>query len=129
MNDGYLIVFGLGLGLLAFLIWMLFSIRNYQPPAKEKPRGICPLCQHELMKGERIRSDQTEIGDIELQTWIKGCPYCMPESSRLKRRCPVCKKEVPKDGVILALSNPKIDARRLSIKGCQQCWPQGFSSR
>ncbi len=123
-SDGYLVLFGLGLALIAVLLWMLFKIGT-SSDEEEKPKGFCPLCKHPLMKGERIRSDQTEIGEVEVQTRIKGCPYCMGLSNR-KRQCPVCKNKVAKDEVILALSDPRVDRLKLSIKGCKQCWPQGF---
>jgi hypothetical protein len=107
---------------------MLFPIgeRRRSQVEKEKPRGFCPLCKQPLMAGERIRSDQMEIGDIEVQTRIKGCPYCMGPASRRSRNCPVCKNKVAKDEVILAISDPRVDRLKLSIKGCKQCWPQGF---
>lgn len=116
------------MGLIAFLIWMLFPISNskHDEDTKEKPKGFCPVCKHPLMKGEKIRSDQTEIGNIEVQTWIKGCTYCMGPSSKLKRACPVCKKKVAKDEVILASSDPRVNRLKLAIKGCKSCWPQGF---
>lgn len=125
MDDGYLVLFGVGLGLIAVLIWMLFPIRDRRTP-EEKPRGFCPLCKHPLMKGERVRSDQTEIGNVEVQTRIKGCPYCLASGARSKRHCPVCKKDVPVGEVILALADPRVDRLKLSIKGCKQCFPQGF---
>ena len=130
-DDGYFILFGIGLGLIAFLIWMLFPIadRRRRSKSKEKPRGFCPICKHPLMKGERIRSDQTEIGDVELQTWIKGCPFCLAVGSRQKRVCPVCKKKLEKGKVILAVSNPRQDKHKLAIKGCERCFPQGFMNK
>ncbi|MCB1326735.1 MAG: hypothetical protein H7A21_15090 [Spirochaetales bacterium] len=125
METGHLILFAIGLGLIAFLIWMLFPIA-VRSPVEEKPRGFCPLCAHPLMKGERVRSDQTEIGDIEVQTRIKGCQFCMGPTAKRKRSCPVCKKDVKKDEVILALADPRVDRLKLKIKGCKACWPQGF---
>ena len=123
-DEGYLILFGIGLGIISFLLWMLFGIGN-STEEKEKPRGICPLCKQHLMKGERIRSDQVEIGDVEVQTKIKGCPYCMGMGRR-PRNCPICKKKVGKDEVIIALSDPRVDRHKLKIMGCKNCWPQGF---
>lgn len=124
MDDGYLILFGIGLGMLALLVWMLFPLGD-RAKKEEKPRGFCPLCKAPLMKGERVRSDQMEIGDYEVQTRIKGCLYCMG-ASRRARNCPVCKRKVPKGDVILALADPRVDRLKLSIKGCKQCFPQGF---
>ncbi len=127
-DQGYAILFGIGLGLIAVLFWMLFPIGDSRRKKddKDKPKGFCPLCKQALYAGERIRSDQTEIGDVEVQTRIKGCPYCMGPTSRRARNCPVCKNKVAKDEVILAISDPRIDRLKLSIKGCKQCWPQGF---
>ncbi|MBX7056962.1 MAG: hypothetical protein K1X75_02775 [Leptospirales bacterium] len=126
MEDGYLILIGLTLGLAILLIWMLLPLRSRRQAPEEKPRGFCPLCKHPLMKGERVRSDQTEIGNIEVQTRIKGCPFCMGPSNRRKRSCPVCQRPVAQDEVILALADPRVDRLKLSIKGCRQCFPQGF---
>ena len=127
-DQGYAMLFGIGLGLLAFLFWMLFPIGDRKRAAekKEKPKGICPLCKQTLYAGERIRSDQLENGDVEVQTRIKGCPYCMGPTQRRARNCPVCKTKVEKDEVILAISDPRVDRLKLSIKGCKACWPQGF---
>jgi len=127
MDTGYLILFGLGIGLLAFLIWMLYPIpdKARKDDRKDKIKGRCPICDQGLMKGERVRSDQVEIGDIEVQTKIKGCPFCMGDGKR-KRICPVCKKKLAKDEFILAISDPRVDRLKLSIKGCAKCYPQGF---
>ncbi len=106
---------------------MLFPLRDSSDNReKQKPRGMCPICKQQLIQGERIRSDVTEIGDVEIQTRIKGCPYCLGEQGKRKRSCPVCKKKVPLDGVILALSDPRVDRKKLSIRGCKNCYPQGF---
>ena len=125
MNLEYLILIGMALGLMAFLYWMLFPIgdrKNHEN--KDKIKGYCPICGQGLKKGERIRSSVMEIGDVEVQTIIKGCPYCL-ETGR-KRNCPVCKKKLSREETIIAISNPKVDARRLSIRGCKKCYPQGF---
>ena len=114
--------------MLSFLLWMLFPIHlpTGPTPKKEKPKSQCPLCKHDLYAGEKVRSDQTEIGDIEVQTRIKGCIYCVGAESRLPRHCPICKQDVPKGRAILAISDPRVDRLKLSIKGCPQCFPQGF---
>ena len=127
MDLGYLILFGAFLGIIAFLIWMLYPLNNRaRPEEKDKIMGQCPVCGQPLRKGERLRSDITEIGDAEVRTYIKGCPYCMGELGKRKRTCPVCKKKTPMGEAVMALSNPKEDKKRLSIRGCKQCYPQGF---
>jgi hypothetical protein len=128
MDPAFLILFGLGLALMAFLIWMLFPLRDRfdRTEEKEKPRGKCPLCDQILFKGERLRSSVTEIGNVEVQTRIKGCPYCMGEKGNRKRACPVCKKKIAPDEVVLALADPRVDRLKLSVRGCKNCYPQGF---
>jgi len=125
MDIEYLALFGMGLGLMAFLFWMLFPIGSRAEKEEKKIiRGYCPICGQGLQKGERIKSSITEIGDIEVQTIIKGCPFCL-EGGR-KRACPVCKKKLALDEAIIAISDPKIDSKKLSIRGCKKCYPQGF---
>jgi hypothetical protein len=127
MDGGYFILFGLGLGLMAFLIWMLFPIRNpKRAVAGDRIRGYCPICGQGLRKGERVRSSVTEIGNFEIRTTIKGCPYCLGELDKRSRSCPVCKKRLDRGDAILAISDPRVDKKRLSIRGCKQCYPQGF---
>ena len=127
MNEEYLALFGGAVGIIAFLIWMLFSLKD-QKKKKEENRvlGKCPLCDQGLRRGERLRSDVEEIGDIEVRTKIKGCPFCMPPYGERKRTCPVCKARVPQGKFILALSDPRIDRKKLGIRGCEKCYPQGF---
>jgi len=127
MDTSYLLLFGFAALLIALLIWMLFTvgIQTREEPANPV-RGYCPLCGQGLRKGEKIRSSIVEIGSVEVQTRIKGCPFCLGEVSRRKRSCPVCKKEVGLEDVILALSDPRVDKKKLSIKGCKQCYPPGF---
>lgn len=127
MDTNYLVLFGLGLGLMAFLIWMLFPIGMRQRKAtKDKIRGYCPICGAGLRKGERIRSSVVEIPRVEVRTTIKGCPYCLGPLDKRKRLCPVCKTKLKQDEAILAVSNPEVDPKRLSIRGCKRCYPEGF---
>ena len=127
METGYLILFGCGVGLMAFLIWMLYPL-HFREKREDAIQGYCPICTTGLRKksGEQLRSDQLEIGDYEVQTRIKGCPYCLGQLDKRKRRCPVCKKKLSIDDVILALSDPRVDRNKLVIRGCANCFPQGF---
>jgi len=107
---------------------MLFGPKYEQvaPELEDRIRGYCPICGEGLRKGEKIRSSVTEIGNVEIQTKIKGCPYCLGEKANKKRACPVCKKPLPLENVILAVADPRVDKKKLSIRGCKLCWPQGF---
>lgn len=126
MDDSFFILFGLILGAVAFLLWMMFQVDVSDNRKKKEIRGYCPVCGHDLRSGERIRSNQVEIGKQELRTFIKGCPFCMPQTAVRKRVCPVCKKKVPKNETIVAFSNPEDDRKKLSIRGCKKCYERAF---
>ena len=128
LSTEHILLFAFCLLMLSLLIWMLFPISFSTPPIskKEKPKSQCPLCKHDLYPGEKVRSNQTEIGNIEVQTRIKGCIYCIAPENKLPRRCPICKQDVPKDEMVLATSDPRVDRLKMSIKGCRKCFPQGF---
>jgi hypothetical protein len=125
VSDEMLILLGLMGGALAFLIWMLFSVRVASPDREKAPiRGYCPICGHDLRKGEQMRSNQLQIGKAELRTFIRGCPFCL--AGKGKRLCPVCKKKLSLSESAVAFSNPSEDKNRLSIRGCKKCYPQAY---
>ncbi|MCS7204539.1 MAG: hypothetical protein NZ853_02460 [Leptospiraceae bacterium] len=119
------ILLGASLGLLSFLIWLIFDVKLKHEKKEKDQRGFCPICGHPLKKGERLRSNQVEIPKFEIRTFIKGCPYCLGVFDSRKRICPVCKSQLEKENTILAVSyfdNPK----KLIIKGCRKCYPEGY---
>ena len=123
----HIFIFILCLVVFTIILTFLFSKSTTPKLEKQKPRAHCPLCNHILEKGKKVHSSQTEIGDTLIETRIKGCVYCVVENNKLKRTCPICKKDVPKEQMILATSNPKMSRLQLSIKGCRLCYPQGFT--
>ncbi len=124
----YIFLFIFCLLTMAFLLRMLFPISWPEPDSKtkkadkQKPRGYCPLCGSALYSGQKVRSKQTEIGNIEVQTCIRGCVHCVKPENKIRRRCPVCKQDVAKGDFVLAISDPRVDRLKLSIKGCQNCF-------
>ncbi len=121
MNFEVGVILGLSLGMISFLLWLLYDINIKNN--KIDYRGKCPLCGHPLRKGERVKSDQIETAKVEIKTFIKGCPYCV--SGTRKKICPICKKNLSREETILAISffdNPK----KMLIKGCRSCYPQGY---
>jgi len=127
MDTNYLYLLGALAGLCAFLFWMLFPLeaaRVAGEAPRKKPR--CPLCHTELERGEKLRSSVMELGNVEVRTTIKGCPYCLGEKTRRKRTCPVCRAELNQNQALVAYSDPRQDRKSLAMRGCSLCYPQGF---
>ncbi len=112
--------------LIAMLLPIHFSTTTSPKKNTEKPKGHCPICKHALYSGEKVRSNQEEIGNIEVRTRIKGCIYCIDLKNQLRRQCPICEKNISIGEFVLAISDPRTNRLKLSIKGCRQCFPQGF---
>ncbi|MFW5710509.1 MAG: hypothetical protein ACOC7X_04265 [Spirochaetota bacterium] len=109
------------------------------PERTEKPQGPgfhrCPLCGTVLEKSEKVRS-VIYPGKPDSMMEIFGCPYCyggpigsgttaMKKRStrRLKARlCPVCKKELPQNGLVYARFFQSSDRRHAHVLGCTQCY-------
>lgn len=117
-------ILGLSVGFLSFLLWLLFDIQIKNKTQDQEKKGYCPICNHILHKGEKIKSEQVEIPKVEIKTFIKGCLYCLNGSE--KRRCPICKRELKKNQTVLAISYFN-DPKKLAIKGCKKCFSQGFT--
>ncbi len=116
-------ILGLFLGLFSFLLFLLFDVQLKNASQNQEKRGNCPICNHVLLKGEKIKSEQVEIPKVEIKTFIRGCLYCLNRSE--KRKCPICKEILKKNQTILAISYFD-DTKKLSIKGCKKCYPQGY---
>ncbi|MFN3603705.1 MAG: hypothetical protein ACK4UJ_03215 [Leptonema sp. (in: bacteria)] len=123
MSTSAFVILGLALGILSFLFWLAIDLQFKNTSYKQEKKGYCPICNHILLKGEKIRSDQLETPKVEIKTFIKGCPYCLEKNE--KRICPICKRKLNKNQTILAVANFD-DPTKLSIKGCKQCYSQGY---
>ena len=64
----------------------------------------CPLCSTPLAKGEDMTSRIFRpMNTPDQRMIVLGCPHCYPHIQRnVKRICPVCAKEVPLDGHLIA---------------------------
>jgi formate dehydrogenase maturation protein FdhE len=101
------------------------SARAVKKPktAGRKAKVPCPLCGSRLFEGERIHSIAFDLGKEKLMH-IYGCPYCESESSLIRRRCPVCKRDIPMGGFVVGRMWDKPDKTHLHITGCTECKPQ-----
>ncbi|MCF0241740.1 MAG: hypothetical protein HUK25_03835 [Treponema sp.] len=84
----------------------------------------CPLCDMPLPIGDNIFTKVYRPMDVPDQRCIvMGCIHCYPKvESGLKRICPVCHKEVPLSGNLIArLFNKKDGSKHVHIVCCTEC--------
>lgn len=81
----------------------------------------CPVCGSSLSPGERVHSRVfTPKGDRIMHVY--GCPRCWPANVRNVRVCPVCEKEVPREGYLVArLFERPGGSRHVHVLGCTGC--------
>lgn len=88
----------------------------------------CPLCNSALLPGEDLFTRVYRPMNVPDQLCtINGCPHCFPKPEPgLSRKCPVCHKEVPGDGHLIArLFNKTTGKKHVIVTGCNQCCYSG----
>ncbi len=84
----------------------------------------CPLCDMPLPVGDNIYTKVYRPMDVPDQRCIvMGCIHCYPKlEPGLKRICPVCHKNVPMDGNLIArLFNKRDGSKHIHIVCCTEC--------
>ena len=84
----------------------------------------CPICSTPLAKTENLHSKIFRPMDTPDQRMtVQGCPHCFPiPEPGVKRSCPVCGKEIPLDGELIArLFNRTDQKKHVMIIGCLNC--------
>lgn len=84
----------------------------------------CPICNTPLAKNENMYSRifRPMTTDDQRMT-IQGCPHCYPRPEPgVKRTCPVCGRNLPIDGELIArLFNKTKDGKKhVLIAGCSE---------
>ena len=85
----------------------------------------CPLCSTPLAKNEDMFSRiYRPMTTADQRMTVHGCPHCYPRPEPgVKRSCPVCGKEVPLDGELIArLFNRTEGKKHVIITGCSVCY-------
>ena len=96
--------------------------RSSTTPTLETGRTTkCPLCGSNLTDNKRVKSVLFP-GKPDSMMEINGCPYCFPSNPDILRICPVCKKEVPKDGHVIARVFIKPTKKHVHVLGCTGCY-------
>ncbi|WP_407427144.1 hypothetical protein [Treponema sp.] len=85
----------------------------------------CPLCSTPLAKNEDMFSRiYRPMTTHDQRMTVHGCPHCYPRPEPgVKRMCPVCGKEVPLEGELIArLFNRTEGKKHVMITGCTVCY-------
>ena len=124
-----------------FIILLLWFIRSrglagqdsYAPKkdssrqSRAQQEGLvvnCPMCSLPLAKGQDLVSRVYRPMNVSDQLCtIHGCPHCYPRPELgVKRMCPVCHREVPVDGHLIARLFNKTDGKKhVIVTGCTEC--------
>ena len=118
--------------IIALLVGLYKStVKANQTPVKKsgKKNGVpnfahCPLCDSPLPIGDNIFTKVYRPMDVPDQRCIvMGCIHCYPKvEAGLKRICPVCHKEVPLNGNLIArLFNKRDGSKHVHIVCCTEC--------
>lgn len=85
----------------------------------------CPMCNTPLAKNEDMYSKiYRPMNTPDQRMTVNGCPHCYPSrEGGVKRICPVCHKEVPMEGYLIArLFNRTEGKKHVMITGCTECY-------
>ena len=88
----------------------------------------CPLCSTPLAKNEDLFSRiYRPMTTPDQRMTVHGCPHCYPKpEAGVKRTCPVCGKEVPLEGELIArLFNRTEGKKHVLVTGCSVCYGGG----
>jgi formate-dependent nitrite reductase cytochrome c552 subunit len=69
--------------------------------------------------GNRKSSSWSRYNDSLVH--MHGCRHCYPPSNDIPRTCPVCGREVPSDGYVVARMFERQGRKHVHVLGCTQC--------
>ncbi|MBQ9624093.1 MAG: hypothetical protein IJJ71_13835 [Treponema sp.] len=135
--DYFFLFIGSVILILALMIFMKF--KKMQARTAPKDNGLrtqknenggvefvrCPLCSTPLAKNEDMFSRiYRPMNTPDQRMTVHGCPHCYPRPEPgVKRLCPVCGKEVPPEGELIArLFNRTEGKKHVMITGCSVCY-------
>ena len=135
--DFFLSFIGSVILLLALLVFLKFKysrqknsgqsggLRTQKNERGETEFVRCPLCSTPLSRNEDMFSRiYRPMTSPDQRMTVHGCPHCYPRPEPgVRRICPVCKKEVPLDGELIArLFNRTEGKKHVMITGCSVCY-------
>ena len=135
--DYFFLFIGSVILILALMIFMKFKKMQARTPQKgnnlrtqkNESGGIefvrCPLCSKTITKNEDMFSRiYRPMNTPDQRMTVHGCPHCYPRPEPgVRRTCPVCGKEVPLEGELIArLFNRTEGKKHVMITGCSVCY-------
>ena len=143
--DYFFLFIGTVILILALLLFLKFR-KSPQNPDRKKNDGLrtqkdengkidfvrCPLCSTPLAKNEDMFSRiYRPMTTADQRMTVHGCPHCYPAPEPgVKRTCPVCGKEIPLDGELIArLFNRTEGKKHVMITGCSVCYKKSPHGR
>ena len=135
--DYFFLFIGSVILILALMIFMKFKKMQARTPQKDnnlrtqknENGGIefvrCPLCSTPPAKNEDMFSRiYRPMNTPDQRMTVHGCPHCYPRPEPgVRRTCPVCGKEVPLEGELIArLFNRTEGKKHVMITGCSVCY-------
>ncbi len=123
LHIAVLIISGILIILLLFYLTKKSGSNHYTVKKSEisPPSKPCPLCREALKPGETVHSVLFP-GKPDSLMEIYGCPYCEHPGSPRKRICPVCKKQLTDDGMLIARVFEKPGKKHVHVLGCNSCY-------
>ena len=127
-------------GAVILIIALMYFLKFKSLSQKKEPKGNlrtqkdengkvefvrCPLCSTPLAKNEDMFSRiYRPMNTPDQRMTVHGCPHCYPTMKPgVRRTCPVCGKEVPLDGELIArLFNRTEGKKHVMITGCSVCY-------
>jgi len=112
--------------ILVVLLVLLRNQKNGERPVVHATGGrgyrTCPLCGEQLAPGESVKSAlyPAEKGASDRMMEIYGCPHCYPAGKT--RYCPVCKKELAAESMLIARCFQKPGKTHVHVLGCPNCY-------
>lgn len=110
------------------LLLIIFGARPKKPPQEEAgSAGVkgsfqhCPLCGSPLEKKERVKA-VLYPGTQDRMMDIYGCPHCYPSSPDIVRVCPVCRKQLGGEDIVIARFFQVEGRRHVHVLGCSTCY-------
>jgi hypothetical protein len=89
-------------------------------PRRSGKERSCPICGQVMPEGTRVRS-VVYPGKPYSVTDVYGCPSCYPANPLHKRICPVCDKELAREGYLIGRMFERPGRKHVHIMGCTGC--------